>query len=111
MILQKVILKIFLTLQNIYTLTLDLTNVTGFKNAMLTSIDYTDINNMAKCETNKQRTLLFKLQTVHANNYSKDVQEPPADETDIDNFVHYLLSLLSFDEWPIKVRYVQSQLN
>lgn len=74
---------------------------------MLAGIDYPDINNMGKCETNKQRTLLFKLQAVHANNYSKDVQEPPADETDIDNFVHYLLSLLGFDEWPIEVRHVK----
>ncbi len=73
---------------------------------MLAGISYTELLNMGKCETQKQRTLLRKLQAVFANNYSVEAAALAQNETAIDDFVHFLLNLLNFDAWPIEVRYV-----
>jgi hypothetical protein len=70
---------------------------------MLAGIDYVELLNVRKCETQKQRTLLRKLQAVFTNNYLVEPVES-RDETVVDDFVHLLFYILNFDGYPIEVR-------
>jgi hypothetical protein len=82
----------------------DFSNMTGFADALLPAYNtYEDLLNTSKCQTDNQRTLIIKLQEVLANNYVLGTSR--RDEGAVDDFVHYLLSMLEFDKYPIQVRY------
>jgi len=81
----------------------DFSNMTGFADALLPAYNtYEDLLNTSKCQTDNQRTLIIKLQEVFANNYVLGTSR--RDEGAVDDFVHYLLSMLEFDKYPIQVR-------